>query len=376
VAFLSAADDLVPGDTNARPDVFVRDRKRGTTTRVSLAADGSQLAEGGSSPSISANGRYVAFGTIDRSVVPGKTSDLPDVVVRDLKTGTNDRVSVSSAGEESDGTAYQPVLSANGRFVAFGSDATNLVAGDTNGLYDIFVHDRKTGETLRVSVDSDGNQQTGSGETHAISANGRFVAFSSGAENLVPGDTNGQDDVFVHDLKTRSTTRVSLGATGVEPDASCYGPSISSNGRWVTFSSSARDLVPVSLTAFQQIYLHDAKSGATTRISGFTPDSEGNGASQDAHMTPNGRFVVFSSVADNFIPGDTNAEYDVFRFDVRRGVLARTSVTSDGAQTEGDDSYDPAISDSGRFVAFSSGATNLAPGDANDSSDVFVRTLK
>lgn len=376
VAFESTADDLVAGDTNGRSDVFVRDRKTGTTTRVSVAGDGSQVAEGGYWPSISANGRYVAFMSTDTAIVPGKTSNRPDVIVRDLKTGTNRRASVDSDGNESDGTAYQPLLSANGRFVAFGSDATDLVPGDTNGLYDIFVHDMKTGSTVRVSVDSHGNQQTASGETHAFSSNGRFVAFSSSAANLAPGDTNGQDDIFVHDLKTRRTTRVSTSTAGVEADASCYSPSISTNGRWVTFSSSASNLVQVNVLSLSQIYLHDAKTGVTTRISGFTADSEGNGPSQSASMTPSGRLVVFSSRADNLAAGDTNSEYDIYLHDLRRGVLSRVSVDSAGAQATGDDSYESAISANGRFVAFSSGAVNLAPGDANSATDVFVRTLK
>lgn len=376
VAFDSTADDLVPGDTNGTRDVFVRDRKTGTTTRVSVAGDGSQLAEGGYWPSISANGRYVAFMSTDVAVVPGKTSNRPDVIVRDLKSRTNTRATVDSDGNETDGIAYQPLLSANGRFVAFGSDATDLVAGDTNGLYDIFVHDTKTGSTVRVSVDSDGNQQTSSGETHAFSSNGRFVAFSSAAANLAPGDTNGQADIFVHDLRTRRTTRVSTSTGGGEADASCYSPSISANGRWVSFSSSASNLVPINVLSLSQIYLHDAKTGVTTRISGFTNDSEGNGPSQSASITPNGRFVVFSSRADNLVAGDTNAEYDIYLRDVKRGTLARASVAPDGAEAAGDDSYESAISANGRFVAFSSGATNLVPGDGNSATDVFVRTLK
>ena len=376
VAFESTADDLVPGDTNGRTDVFVRDRKTGTTTRVSVAGDGSQVAEGGYAPSISANGRYVAFMSTDMAIVPGKTSNRPDVIVRDLKTGKNTRASVDSDGNETDGTAYQPRLSANGRRVAFGSDATNLVPGDTNGLYDIFVHDVKTGSTVRVSVDSEGNQQTASGETHAISASGRFVAFSSAAANLAAGDTNGQADIFVHDMKTRRTTRVSTNSDGGEADAACYAPSISTNGRWVSFESSASNLVPIDFLSLDQVYLKDVKTGVTTRISGFTVDSEGNGPSQSASMTPNGRFAVFSSRADNLVAGDTNSEYDIYLYDVRRGVLARVSVDSDGLQAEGDDSYESAMSADGRLVAFSSGATNLAPGDANDATDVFVRKLR
>jgi Tol biopolymer transport system component len=376
VAFSSTADDLVPGDTNGRSDVFVRDRKTGATTRVSVAGDGGELTEGGYSPSISANGRYVAFMSTDTAVVVGKTSNRPDVIVRDLKTGTNRRASVDSDGNETDGDAYQPLLSANGRFVAFGSEATDLVPGDTNARYDIFVHDMRTGSTVRVSVDSDGNQQTSSGETHAFSSNGRFVAFSTNAANLVPGDTNGQDDIFVHDMKTRRTTRVSTSTAGAEADGPCYGPSISTNGRWVSFSSSASNLVPINVLSLSQIYLHDVKTGVTTRISGSTSDNEGNGPSQSASMTPNGRLVVFSSRADNLVVGDTNGEYDIFLHDLRRGVLARVSVDSAGQQAADDDSYESAISANGRFVAFASGASNLAAGDANTATDVFVRTLK
>lgn len=375
VAFDSSADNLVPGDTNASRDVFVRDRTKGTTVRVSVDGAGAQVGEGGSEPSISANGRYVAFVSAAVEIVPGKTSSRGDIIVRDVKKGTTTRVSVDSAGNEADGSSFSPCISADGRFVAFQSAATNLVAGDTNQVDDVFLHDLRTHTTVRVSVGTTGNETVGGGAYPAISSGGRYVAFNSSGGDLVAGDTNGQTDIFVRDLKKRTTTRVSTSSNGAEGDGQCYEPTISSNGRLVAFVSQSTNLVPVNVLSLAQVYLHDAKTGATTRISGFTNDVEGNGPGDVPCITPNGRYVAFISLADNLVPGDTNAKYDVYVHDVKRGTLVLASVDAQGV---GADEYSdaPSISADGRFVAFSSASTNLVPGDTNNAEDVFVRALR
>src|SRR5205814_1263965 len=192
----------------------------------------------------SADGRFVAFAAWARNLAPGDTNGFGDVFVHDRGTGVTERLSVDGAGTEANDTIHQPAISADGRFVAFVSAATNLVPGDTNGLSDVFVHDRRTRRTERVSVDSAGTQADGASASPALSADGRFVAFSSSATNLVPGDTNGQADVFVHDRRTGTTERVSVDSAGTGANGWSERPSISADGRFVAFCSYATNLVP------------------------------------------------------------------------------------------------------------------------------------
>src|SRR5213592_4033360 len=220
VAFDSSATDLVAADTNGVSDVSVHDRQTGTTERVSVASHGAQgngssgLVTFAFPPALSADGRFVAFVSAATNLVASDTNGATDVFVHDRQTGTTERVSVASDGTEGNAASAGATLSADGRFVAFHSAATNLVAGDTNATNDVFVHDRQTGITERVSVASDGTQGNKASSYPALSADGRFVAFDSDATNLVAGDTNGTTDVFVHDRQTGTTERVSVASGG------------------------------------------------------------------------------------------------------------------------------------------------------------------
>ena len=199
MAFAGGSPNLVPGDTNSNFDIFVHDRQTGQTTRVSVASDGTQGTGGQSlNPSISADGRYVAFMSYADNLVPG-TYNWDSIFVHDRQTGQTTRVSIASDSTPANGQSSSPSISADGRYVAFSSKATNLVSDDTNGQSDIFVHDRQTGQTTRVSVASDGTQVNFDSGQPSISAGGRYVAFGSSATNVVPGDTNGVSDIFVHD---------------------------------------------------------------------------------------------------------------------------------------------------------------------------------
>ena len=227
---------------------------------VSNQADGES-----SSPAISADGRFVAFVSFATNLVPGDSNGRGDVFVRDRLTQTTERVSVDSAGTEGNSGSDGPSISANGRFVVFWSDATNLVRGDTNGVADVFVRDRLTRTTERVSVDSAGNEGNGASGLHShseysISADGRFVAFVSSATNLVPGDTNGAADVFVHDRLTRTTERVSVDSAGNEANSSSFDPVISADGRFVAFSSAATNLVPGDTNEQPDVFVRDRKT--------------------------------------------------------------------------------------------------------------------
>ena len=219
------------------------------------------------SPSISAEGRYVAFASLATDLVPGDSNELCDVFVHDQQTGDTFLVSVASNGTQGNGDSNRPSISADGRYVAFESWASNLVPGDTNHNYDVFVHDRQTGQTERVSVASDGTQGNGFCTSPSISADGRHVAFTSEASNLVAADTNDAGDVFVHDRQTGQTERVSVASDGTQGNGFCASPSISADGRYTAFRPEASNLVRGDANDIEDIFVHDRQTGQTVRIS-------------------------------------------------------------------------------------------------------------
>jgi Tol biopolymer transport system component len=377
VAFHSGATNLVPGDTNGAWDVFVRDLWTGITERVSLASDGSQGEADSWVGSISGNGRFVAFQSDAPNLVPGDTNGRPDAFVRDRRTGTTQRVSVASGGAQATGDSGAPAISADGRYVVFQSNASDLVAGDTNGHWDVFVHDLQTGTTVRVSVDSTGAQANSASTAPSISGDGRTVAFWSAATNLVPGDTNGRDDAFVRDLQAATTERVSVAAGGVQVSTHQFaGPpsSLSPDGRFVAFRSAASDLVPGDTNEFDDVFVRDRVGGTTERASVSSSGAQGNSNSENPSISADGRYVAFWSPSTNLVPGDVAGYTDIFVRDRQRGLTERVSVTSSGAHADGTSfSSGASISADGRWVAFWSGASNLGAGDTNQFADVFVR---
>ena len=216
VVFESLASNLVAGDTNGSSDIFVYDQTAGTVSAVSVSRMGATGNAASSHPSLSRNGQFAAFCSRASDLVPDDTNGTPDVFVRDLTKGETTRVSLSNSGSQTSGGCSRSALSADGRFVAFRSAAPDLVDGDSNGAADVFVRDRQTAQTTRVSVSSSGRQADGAsgGSGVAISDDGRLVAFDSGATNLVAEDTNGASDVFVHDRQTGETKRASVNSSG------------------------------------------------------------------------------------------------------------------------------------------------------------------
>lgn len=377
VAFQSYAQNMIRGDDNGTWDIFVRDRQAGRTVLVSVPIGTEVVGNSWSEhPSISANGRCVAFESHADNLVYNDTNTVTDVFVRDLQTGQTTRVSVNSSGQEANDASAQATISGDGRYVAFLSWASNLVISDTNDNSDIFVHDRQTGQTTRVSVSSTGQEGDGRSYEPAISSDGRTVAFVSHATNLVAGDTNGYDDVFVHDRDTGQTTRVSIGPGGAQADNHCgeFGaPAISGDGRYVAFASRATTLV-ISDTngAVADVFLHDRQTGQTMVVSVNSAGQQGNSDSGWPSISADGRYVAFASLATNLVSGDTNNTWDVFLHDRETGETRRVSVTSGGGQGDGPSEY-PAISTSGRFIAFESDAARLVSGDTNGTRDVFLR---
>ena len=329
VAFRSQASDLVATDTNGEFDIFVRDLKTGTTTLVSVNQAGTDSGNGISSEGyrFSENGRFVGFVSGASDLVATDTNGTVDVFVRDLKRRTTTLVSVNQAGTDSgnefSGGVEAPTLSADGRFVAFRSLASDLVATDTNGATDVFVRDLKTGTTTLVSVNRAGtNSGNGFSESSVLSADGRFVAFRSLASDLVATDTNGQQDVFVRDLKRRTTTLVSVNQAGTDSgNGGSRGSALSEDGRFVAFKSDASDLVATDTNGATDVFVRDLKRRTTTLVSVNQAGTDsGNGGSGPPDIfsegTPflsaNGRIVAFESDASDLVTTDTNGQQDVF----------------------------------------------------------------
>lgn len=372
LAFSSSATNLVAGDGNAVQDVFVRDVSTSTTLRVSVGPDGTQANGGSLTPALSADGRYVAFFSSSTNLVPSDTNAETDVFLHDARMFQRRRVSVTSNGTQAaGGSSFEPALSADGRYVAFSSWATNFTDGDTNGILNIFVHDRGTGATSRVNFGLGGVQASDHSFSPRISADGRHVVYSSSALNLVSGDTNLVSDVFVHDRTTGSTTRVSLSTSGGEANSESSLPDISADGRFVAFISLANNLVEGDTNGSADIFVRDRVLNTTVRVSLASGGIQANNSSGFPSLSDDGRHVAFTSQATNLVAGDTNGAIDVFVHDQQTGVTTRVSVGSGGTQTTGD-SFSARLNADGRYVAFMSQATNLAPGDTNNVSDVFV----
>jgi Tol biopolymer transport system component len=356
-----------------------------STTRVSVSSAGAQGDRDTYAAGISANGRYVLLNSTAQNLVRGDTNDRPDVFVRDRSGGVTTRVSVSTGGVQARGSSSAGGISANGRYVVFESDAPNLVAGDTNNASDVFLHDLGSGVTSRVSVGRGGRQASGPSGFGAVSADGRYVAFSSLAPNLVRGDTNRMSDVFVRDLATGKTTRISVNSRGRQARCNAGAcestePVLSAHGRYVAFESSATNLVRRDTNRLADVFVHDRATGKTTRVSVDSHGRQGGGdrtnnGSNAPAISANGRYVVFHSNDSNLVRGDTNGVFDIFVHDRRTGRTTRVSVSTSGAQADQESLGAASISADGRYVAFTSLATNLVAGDANEITDVFVRDL-
>jgi Tol biopolymer transport system component len=345
-----------------------------TTSRASVPAGGGVIAGESLEPSMSADGRYVAFASLASNVVPGDTNGAYDVFVRDRATGTTERVSVATGGAEASADSRQPRISADGRYVAFASFAPDLVPGDTNGVRDVFVHDRVNDTTVRVSLVTGGSQANGHSSRPTISGDGDRVAFQSTATNLVPGDANGQPDVFVHDLSSGVTELVSASTALLPSNGPSEEPMISGDGTRVAFQSGGTDLVVGDTNGFVDVFVRDVEADSTERVSVATGGGQGNGPSITPSIDHTGTRIVFGSLADNLVSGDTNSSSDVFLRDTATATTTRVSVTDGGEEGLGA-SLTPSISADGSVVGFESYASNLVPGDTNSAIDVFVRDL-
>lgn len=354
IAFRSTASNLVPGDSGSSSDAFLLDRLSGTIERVMATGAVNSIV-------IAADSSGFAVESLSR-----------DIVYTERATSTTTPVTVTIDGLAPNGQTNCPTLSADGRFVAFWSNASNLVPDDTNGTFDVFLRDRELSHTTRVSVASDGSQANGESACPSISADGRFVAFASSATNLDAGDANGRFDVFVHDTVARITERASVSTAGGEGIGTSDAPFISADGRSVAFRSQSSNLVPGDTNNRFDVFVRDRATAQTSRVSIADDGMESNGFSQVSGISADGRYVGFWSDAANLVSGDDNGVGDIFIHDRASAQTRRVHVSSAGAQASLPPTGAATLSSDGRFLSFASSATNLIVSDTNGAVDAFV----
>jgi Tol biopolymer transport system component len=345
------------------------------TRRISVDRRGGDSNGQSGGPSISADGRYVAFSSFASDLVPGDgTNDMTDIFIRDLVAGTTARASVDTGGGDPNDESISPSISADGRYVAFGSSASDLIQGDGNGWIDIFVRDLVGGTTVRASVDTEGGDPDSGSLSPSISADGRYVAFYSYADDLGWGGGGGFTNVFVRDLVGATTVRASVDTEGGDPNSSSDSPSISADGRYVAFSSLASDLVQGDGNGDSDIFVRDLVAGTTIRASVDTEGGDPANDSDSPSISADGRYVAFRSFAGDLVPRDDNHVSDIFVRDLVAGTTIRASVDTEGNDA---DAYSSSLSigADGRYVAFDSTASDLIPRDGNGLNDVFIRAL-
>lgn len=375
-AFSSIATNLVTGDTNAARDVFLFDRQTGLVVRASLSSNGIQGDGDSESPATSQDGKFTAYVSSAANLVTGDTNGVADIFVFERDANLTTRVSVSSAALQADGASAQPVISGDGRYVVFRSEATNLVTGDTNAVSDIFLHDRQTGATTLLSSGLSALPADGASTTPDISSDGRYVVFASAASNLVIGDTNAVSDVFLVDLAGVTLTRISNGLMALQADGASRDASISGDGSVVAFVSAATNIVIGDTNGSDDVFVYLVGSGALTRESVSSLSIQKDDAAIDRPvLSGDGRYVAYASAASNLVTGDSNEKTDLFVRDRSAATTTRVSVSSSGAQLQAD-SVAPALSDSAQRIAFSSISSALVTGDSNGATDIFVTNLE
>ncbi|MEU3565069.1 hypothetical protein [Kitasatospora sp. NPDC006786] len=398
--FTSTAADLLPGPgTPNAEEVYVRDLRNGHVERVSVADDGSRLDAPTADASISADGRFVAFSTSATNVVPGQPRRFSDVFVRDRWTGRTELVTGGGSGDD-EGYSDSPSLSRDGRYVAYTSNRTDLAPGSDPRHFNVLITDRWTGTTRVVTTGADGGAANNTSYGVTISADGATVGFTSRATNLLPQDPPAGPDAAPGTTPAADTASgTDAGAPGLAP-ARFYpyfvwkadtgkvsgasvddegalrgvsrGSRISPDGRYALFGLPFRIGGPGSNHFRSDLYARELATGRLTRLNAFLPGTTTTASAQDPAMTFDGHWVYFDSAADNLVPGDTNGVSDVFRRDLRTGAIERVSLTRDGGQSTSDSS-DPFVDAGGGTVVFTADDGDLVPGDTNAAADVFVR---
>jgi hypothetical protein len=356
---------------------------------------------GSQRPTISADGRYVAFWSSATNLVAGDTNAKTDAFLRDRQTGTTTLISKGYQGAQSNGDSKRPIVSRDGSYVGFESGASNLIApevctglpilgrkctgGDKNSADDVFLYEIGSGNLTLVSGDANGAAANGASDRASLSGNGRKILYHSAATNLIASDTNGAVvDIFMRDLASGQTTVVSTSSSGAQGDKNSESPSISADGRWVSFDSKATNFSSGDTGGDVDVFVKDLESGAIDQVSVLTGGGQATGTNgstvvgSDSSISSDGRYVAFWSNSSTLVPNDTNGSTctkapcaDVFVRDRVAGTTTRMTSTN-GVQGDGD-SFSPALSMDGRFVAWDSKATTLdTSGGGSTNEDIFV----
>ncbi|MBK7641739.1 MAG: PD40 domain-containing protein [Planctomycetes bacterium] len=377
LAFASDASNLVSDDTNGAGDIFVKDTQTGSLVCASRNSSGGPAQGESYAASISADGQRVAFASAAPDLVAGDTNELPDVFVRDLAAGTTQRASLGLGGAQADGASGAPRLCADGQWVVFASRASNLVADDGNDSSDVFVWSTAGGTLELESRGVGGAPSDGASEGGALSADGRYVVFASTARDLVAGE-NAQSvarswNVYRRDRVSGLCALVSATPTGLRGNGSSHSPAVSADGRYVAFASLASDLVASDLDQRLDVFVRDVVAGTTLRVSVGVGLFEPTGPSSLPSISADGRLVTFESAATNLVDGfvPSGSSWCYVRNLATSTTLQVVSASPEPAADGG--TVSPAISADGRWVAFSSTEPALVGSDANGREDVFLR---
>lgn len=375
VVFQSESSNLVSNDSNGRYDIFRHDLETRTTELVSVRRNGNGSANNlGLSPDVSGDGRYVVWESNASNVVPGDTNGTWDVFLRDMSTGTNERLSLTSAGAQATDRSGGPRITPDGRFVVFESDAA-LVPNDGNGQKDVYRLDRQTGTLDLVSVTQAGALGNGWSYHGDVSDDGRYVAFTSGADNFAANDTNGTVDMFWKDMATGELRRVNVSSSGAQANGESTWPYVSGDGSTIVFCSRGSSLVPGDSNGNWDLFAHDIATSTTERLNVRPNGNQANSyVRSPCSVSTDGRFVLFASLSTNLVAGDTNDAQDVFLRDRQTMTTERLNLSMTGGELN-DDSWVPAMTPDARVITYTSEATNVVAGDTNGERQIFARDL-
>lgn len=368
IVFSSYANNLVPVDGNNTSDIFVYNKITKQIQLISNNEAGFAANGASTTPSVSADGRYIAYTTEATNLVTDSGplcfggGKCTNIILHDRYLHSNKHVNRNTLGLRIDASPYEaPAVSADGRFVAFQSKSS-ISLGDENDTYDILIRDTVANVTRLVSVDDTGHTGDFESSEFSVNGDGRFVAFRT-ASKLLPGDADNTEDIFLRDIQMGTTSLVSVMQNGSsQPDKPAAQPSISKDGRYVAYAGWSDNIVPGDTNRSIDIFLRDVQAGTTKRVSVNSKGQQANFDSLHPDISSDGQYIVFSSVANNLIRFDPNQSQDVFIHYRDFGVTRLVSrVSYAGAPAMGGESHQPAISGDGKSITFVSRATNLHP---------------
>ncbi|MEK7621210.1 MAG: choice-of-anchor U domain-containing protein [Patescibacteria group bacterium] len=375
VAFFGGAA-LDPNDTNGTYDVYLRDTVTEETKILSADSLGNPGDDWSYDCMVSGNGEYVVFSSYSTNLVAGDTNGASDIFLYNIANETLTRVSKNSVGGQTTGSSYDTSISDDGRYIGFSSDSDDLVAGDTNFQNDIFIYDTLLDTNTIASVDSLGNQSDNYSFDPMISGNGEYIVYNSDATNLVAGDTYGATDVFLYDIQNQTTERISLSSTGTQlTDSSSY-PSISFDGRYITFTNAGSDVVAGDTNSTYDIFLRDRQSSTTNRVSVSSSESESSGMSfGNSSISDDGRYIVFPSNAPDIVSGYGTGTFGLIMRDTVAGKTYLLSMSTGNVDIGNDDIESPMITGDGKYITYASRSVNLVNDDTNGQIDIFLTSF-